>query len=84
MNEVGKRGSQNKDKIRAVLMKAEIGSWGNREGKGGGEAEPWRGYPSKVWLIMKQAEFGGHSQGDSKASQSPVVRHFYIDLGTNG
>lgn len=33
---------------------------------------------------MKQEEFGGHSQGDSKASQSPVVRHFYIDLGTNG
>lgn len=84
MNEVGKRGSKNKDKIRAVLMKAEIGSWGNREGKGGGEAEPWRGNPSKVWLIMKQEEFGGHSQGDSKASQSPVVRHFYIDLGTNG
>lgn len=83
MNEVGKRGSKNKGKIRAVLMRAEIGSWGNREGKRG-EAEPWSGNPSKVWLIIKQAEFGGHSQGDSKASQSPVVRHFYIGLGTNG
>lgn len=43
MNEVGKRGSKNKDKIRAVLMKAEIGSWGTGRERGEEKLSPGEG-----------------------------------------
>lgn len=81
MNEVGKRGSKNKGKIRAVLMRAEIRSWGNREGKRGEEAEPWRGNPSKVLAHHKASRIWRAQPRGFQGKPVPCRQAFLHRLG---